>query len=184
MRAVVIFESMYGNTHQIARAIGSGLGAGDVAVVPVNRIDDALLETADLIVVGGPTHVHGMSRPKTRAAAVEATHKAGNTLTMDPTADGAGVREWLTSRYGTGSRQLAAAFDTRLHRPACFTGRASKGIARALRHDGFPLVAPPRSFMVTKEGKLDTGEEERAREWGAQLARAVAATPRTTAATA
>src|SRR3954462_335150 len=129
MRAGVIFESMYGNTHQIARAIGSGLGAGDVAVGPGNRVDDALLKTADLV-VGGPTHVHGMSRPKTRAAAVDATHKAGNTLTMDPTADGAGVREWLTSRYGTGSGQLAAAFDTRLHGPAFFTGRASKGIAR------------------------------------------------------
>jgi len=192
MRAMVIFESMYGNTHRIARAIAAGLGAGDITVVPVHHVDVATLDAADLIVVGGPTHVHGMSRPKTRAMAVDVARKAGSKLMVDPAAetgdgdgegdgdgDSGGVRELLATLTGTG--QPAAAFDTRAHGPALFTGRASKGIARLLRRRGFELVARPESFLVTKDAQLDEGEEERARRWGAQLATAVATTRRATA---
>jgi len=73
MRAVVVYESMYGNTHLIADAIGAGLrSAFDVTVVPVAEAGPAVLAGADLVVVGGPTHIHGMSRASTRKAAVEA----------------------------------------------------------------------------------------------------------------
>ena len=69
MKAVVIYESMYGNTHLIANAIAEGLrNHGQVTVVPVDEADAALVETADLLVVGGPTHAHGMSRANTRKA--------------------------------------------------------------------------------------------------------------------
>jgi len=67
MRAVVVYESMYGNTHQVADAIGRGLATiGDVVVVPVADAGPALVERADLLVVGGPTHIRGMSRASTR----------------------------------------------------------------------------------------------------------------------
>ena len=70
MKAVVIYESMYGNTHLIADAIAEGLRThGDATVVPVGELDAQLLEHADLVVVGGPTHAHGMSRASTRQAA-------------------------------------------------------------------------------------------------------------------
>ena len=63
MRAVVVYESMYGNTHLVADAIGAGLStAFDVRVVPVSEARPVVLADADLVVVGGPTHVHGMSR--------------------------------------------------------------------------------------------------------------------------
>lgn len=53
MRAVVVYESMYGNTHLVADAIGDGLAtAYEVDVVPVDRADRQLLEHADLVVVG------------------------------------------------------------------------------------------------------------------------------------
>ena len=74
MKAVVVYESMYGNTHLIAEEIGNGLRANpnaDVAVVPVDGASMELLEGVDLVVVGGPTHAHGMSRTSTRKAAVE-----------------------------------------------------------------------------------------------------------------
>ena len=64
VRAVVIYESMYGNTHLVADAIAVGLRAAafDITIVPVSQAGPAVLADADLVVVGGPTHVHGMSR--------------------------------------------------------------------------------------------------------------------------
>ena len=67
MRAVVVYESMFGNTHAIADAIGKGLEPVDnVVVVPVVEAGRERLGDADLLVVGGPTHFHGMSRTRTR----------------------------------------------------------------------------------------------------------------------
>ena len=171
MRAVVVYESMYGNTHQIADAIGAGLEtAFDVRVVPVSQASAAVLDGADLVVVGGPTHVHGMSRASTRKAAVQAADKPVSPLTVEPDALGPGLREWFGSlgRYPV----KAAAFDTRVHGPAALTGRACKGVAHLLRAHGFDVMAEPESFLVTKQDRLEPHETDRAREWGAKLAAA------------
>lgn len=172
MRAVVVYESMYGNTRQIADAIGSGLsGAFDVAVVPVSRADSQLLAAAGLVVAGGPTHVHGMSRASTRRSAVEAAGKTESGLKAEPDADGTGLREWLGSlgRY----QAKAAAFDTRMQGSALLTGRSSKQVARLLRAHGFDIAAPPESFLVTRQNHLVPEEPERAREWAAKLAESI-----------
>jgi Flavodoxin len=176
MRAVVVYESMYGNTHHVADAIGDGLRtSADVTVVPVDQALADLIASADLLVVGGPTHVHGMSRASTRTAAVEATQKPGNELELDPDAEGPGLRDW----FDTFDRvdMPAAAFDTRVSGPPAFTGRASKGIARRLQRHGASLVVPPMSFLVTKETHLEPDEAERAREWGDEIGRAAASRP-------
>jgi hypothetical protein len=169
MKAVVVYESMYGNTHQVADAIGTGLEtAYEVSVVPVSHADPALLADTDLVVVGGPTHIHGMSRPGTRKRAVEAAAKLISPLHVEPDALSPGLREWFGSldRY----RVKAAAFDTRFHGPAALTGRASKGIANLLRKHGFEVIAHPESFLVTKQDRLQPDETARARAWGAELA--------------
>jgi hypothetical protein len=168
MRALVVYESMYGNTHQVAEAIGTGLAtAYEVSVVPVSHADPALLDAADLVVVGGPTHIHGMSRASTRKAAVEAADKPASPLQIEPDALSPGLREW----FGTLGRYpvKAAAFDTRMHGPAALTGRASKGVAHLLRAHGFDMVAAPESFLVTKQDRLQPQETTRAREWGTRL---------------
>jgi flavodoxin-like protein len=171
MRALVIYESMYGNTHQIAEAISAGLaGAFDVAVVPVAEADQAALAGADLVVVGGPTHVHGMARPSTRQAAEKAASEPGGGVTLEPDALKTGLREWLDSLGKSKVHARAAAFDTRIAAPAALTGRASKAVGKALRHHGYDLVAEPESFLVTKENQLVAGEIDRARQWGAKLA--------------
>ncbi|HJY59875.1 MAG TPA: flavodoxin domain-containing protein [Streptosporangiaceae bacterium] len=169
MRAVVVYESMYGNTHLVADAIGAGLSTAlNVSVVPVSQASQAVLADANLVVVGGPTHVHGMSRAATRKAAVQAAHQPVNPLQVEADALGPGLREWFGSlgRYPV----KAAAFDTRMHGPAALTGRASKGVARLLRAHGFDVVAEPESFVVTKQDRLEPQETIRAREWGAGLA--------------
>ena len=174
MRAVIVYESMYGNTHQVAEAIGTGLGtAFDVSVIPVAEVGPAALVGADLVVVGGPTHVHGMSRASTRKAAVQAADKPVSPLTVEPGALGPGLRDWFGSLGQYSAR--GAAFDTRLDGPAAFTGRASKGVAHALRAHGFDLIAAPESFLVTKQDRLAPQETERARDWGAALAASIAA---------
>ena len=168
MKVVVVYESMYGNTHHIANAIGDGLeAAAEVTVVPVGDAGAELVRGADLLVVGGPTHVHGMTRESTRKAAVETAAK-DDSLTLDPDAPGPGVRDWFDG-VELQDRD-AVAFDTRMHGPPAFTGRASKGIASRLRHHGAHLVAEPESFLVTKENHLDPGEEAHARAWGTRLA--------------
>jgi len=168
MKAVVIYESMYGNTHQIASAIGEGFRRhGDAVVVPVGEATPDLVESADVAIVGGPTHAHAMSHVSTRKGAVDAAAKPGSELVLDPDADDVGLREWFASIGHAFT--YAAAFDTRFDLPAAVTGRASKGIERRLRHHGATMIAEPESFFVTKANHLEPDEETRAREWGAQL---------------
>ncbi|MEJ3748942.1 flavodoxin domain-containing protein [Actinomycetes bacterium KLBMP 9797] len=170
MRALVVYESMYGNTHVLADAIGDGLAERyQVAVVPVDRAAGQVLEEADLLVVGGPTHVHGMSRATTRQAAVVDARKPDSALTVAPDAEGPGLRDWLAGLPKT-LRARAAAFDTRIDMPAILTGRAGKGITGQLRKHGMTMVAEPQSFLVTKQNILEPGEADRARQWGRRLA--------------
>jgi menaquinone-dependent protoporphyrinogen IX oxidase len=172
MRAVIVYESMYGNTHEIAQAIAEGMAGGcDVAVTAVADADPAAIAGADLLVVGGPTHVHGMSRESTRKAAV--TDAAAGGVELDADAPGPGLREWLIALPANDSP--AAAFDTRIKAPAVLTGRASRRMAHLLRRHGHRMVTAPQSFFVTKDNHLLDGEQDRAREWGRALAGQLAA---------
>ncbi len=168
MRAVVVYESMFGNTHAIADAIGKGLGQGlepvdNVVVVPVVEAGRERLGDTDLLVVGGPTHFRGMSRTRTRKWAAATAKKAKNDLVLDRDAQGPGVHDWITS-LGHGHTKFAA-FDTRFKGPAVLRGRASRPISRKLRKHGFKMVAKPESFFVTLKNHLEAGEEARAQEW-------------------
>ncbi len=161
MRALVVVESSFGNTFAIAGAIAEGLGrfmtvdSCDIGDAP-GTIEDGV----DLVVVGGPTHAFGMSRPGTRQ---DAARQAGHS-----TAAKIGVREWLASGP-TGIRRVAA-FDTRINK-RWVPGSAAHGIARRLRKLGATLVADPESFRVVgTPGPLAAGELDRARHWGEQLA--------------
>jgi flavodoxin-like protein len=173
MQAVVVYESMYGNTHHVADAIAAGLqDSFQVTVVPVAEASAAILAEADLVVVGGPTHAHGMSRAATRRAAGDAAAKPDSGVTVEPGALGPGLREWFDSlgQYPV----KAAAFDTRIHGPSAITGRAAKGVTRLLRAHGFEVAVKPESFLVTTKNVLDPGETTRARDWAARLGANVA----------
>lgn len=170
MRALVVYESMYGNTRQIAEAIATGLGC---AAVPVKDATGDRLVDAELVVIGGPTHMFGMSRPSSRRSAVTAAAKPGSGLTVEPDAAGPGVREWLAEH----ARELrsAAVFDTRIKLPVPLGGRASRRIAGVLRRNRVRLAAAPQSFLVDKANHLLPGELDRAAAWGRRLAEHVSA---------
>ncbi|HEY6533222.1 MAG TPA: flavodoxin domain-containing protein [Acidimicrobiales bacterium] len=173
MRALVCYESMFGNTHHIAEAIGAGLGAGcEVAVRPIGAVTSTEVADADLVVVGAPTHVHGLPRPASRQGAAEKA-TGSETRHLEAEAEGPGVREWLQSLDHLDSR--VAAFDTRVDMNPVVTGRASKGIDHKLRHAGGRPIAAPESFLVDREDVLVPGELERATAWGTRLAADLAA---------
>jgi hypothetical protein len=172
VRALVVYESMYGNTHEIAEHIAAGLRSGggvEVEVVSAGGASAERLGDVDLLVVGGPTHVHGMASSHTRQTAWREVDSPGSTLRLDPAAHDAGLREWLDALPPAGGR-AAAAFDTRLDGVALITGRASHAIGKRLRQKGFDVIADGASFLVDHSNHLLPGMAERAEAWGRLLA--------------
>ncbi len=168
MRALVVYESMFGNTRAVALAIADGIGTKmPVEAVEVGAAPTSLPPDVGLLVVGGPTHVHGMSTPRTRANAAE---RSGGELVSK----GPGMREWLAEIHA-GSGVKAAAFDTRSNGPALLTGSAAKGAAKLLRRAGVGQCEQPRSFVldgVTDQltHRIPAQELDAARAWGVGLA--------------
>jgi hypothetical protein len=166
VKTVVAYESMYGNTRQIAEAIGDGLGNAEV--LAVNDGDASAADDADVLIAGGPTHMHGLATTMSRKGAAQAAEEEGTELEPGA-ADGPGLRKWLAERMGDGRK--AAAFDTRIDKAPMLTGAASRGIAKRLKKAGYEVVADPESFFVEdSEGPLAEGELDRAKAWGAALA--------------
>jgi len=154
MKLVIVYESMFGNARRVAESIARGLGPqSHTVVVPVTTAQAGLLDGAGLVVVGGPTHAHALSRAGTRKGAASMAGKPGSELTLERGADGRGLREWLARQHQGGLR--AAAFDTRLDRLAVLTGRASKGIGRLLRrHGGTPATGRRRGSRTGRGREL------------------------------
>jgi len=164
MSATVVYESVYGNTRAIAEAIAEGLG--DAEVVPVFEAAERVLES-DLLVVGGPTHMHGLTTTHSRQMAVEAVHEDGGHVEAGA-ARTPGLRAWLRDLTIDGGT-MAAAFDTRADKSPWLTGAASHGIAKRLRHRGYDVVSRQSFLVVDNDGPLAEGELDRARDWGRRL---------------
>ncbi len=173
MRALVVYESMFGNTREVALAIADGIRKTmDVDALEVARAPSVLDASIALVVVGGPTHAHGLTTSKTRA---DAARRAGDHSVVS---HGEGIREWL-SFVEPGPSTAAAAFDTRIKGPAILWGSAARAADGALRRLGVHVVARPESFLVAGPSgalfdRLVEGELDRARSWGERVASAVA----------
>jgi Flavodoxin len=163
MWARVVFESMFGNTQEIAEAIAEGLRESmRVDLEEVGSAATDVTDDVDLLVVGGPTHAFGLSRERTRESAAE--QAVGDIVSARE-----GLRDWLGAVTGASPDISAAAFDTRIDKPR-LPGSAAHGAVRRLRRLGFHIVEPAASFYVTDTaGPLVDGERERARGWGELL---------------
>jgi len=172
MDAIVVYESVFGNTREIAEAIGDGLGS-----VPVLPVHEAAKRggSVDLLVVGGPTHMHGLSTTRSRQLAAEGDHEDGAGHVEPGAIEEPGLRSWLRD-LRPGAAERVAAFDTRLDKSPWVTGAAARGIARRLRRHGLDVIATESFLVEDSEGPLADGELERARAWGAELARSLEAT--------
>jgi hypothetical protein len=168
MRAVVVYESHWGNTAAVARAIAEGIGPEARALSTAEAKDEALTGV-DLVVAGAP--LLGFSLP-TESMLKSLANNAGRDPTP-PDLSHPGMRKWLGALPR--GRASAAAFETRIW---WSPGSAAKAILRMLEQLGYRAVAKSQRFIVEgKYGPLRSGELERAKAWGAELAQTVSRLP-------
>ena len=142
MKVLIVYDSVYGNTEKIARAIAEAITpSGEVKVLQAGEANPSELASIDLLIVGSPTH-GGRPTP--------AVHKFLNKVTQ-PSLEGINV----------------AAFDTRSQaKLARVFGNAARRIAGQLTRKGGVLISSPEGFFVTgTKGPLKEGELERAAAW-------------------
>lgn len=146
--AVVVYDSRFGNTEEVARAVADGLGGARVIVM--HGLTPSEIRGADLVVMGTPNHRWGLSPAVTRALS------------------------WLRREDCKGMR--CAAFEIRARRRLLRS--TGKRLLRALRRRGMRPVARTAYFTVLgPAGPLGRDELGRARTWGAELARQLADGP-------
>lgn len=146
MNTLVIYDSLFGNTEQLAVVIARALTArGPSRSAHVNETPFTQLRDIDLLILGCPTQQWR--------------------LTYD-------MRVWLERAPVEGLRNpRVACFDTRLRVPLWVGRHAAPLMARALRRRGVTLVAPPQGFYITdRDRRLEPGEVERALAWASALA--------------
>jgi hypothetical protein len=163
--ALVAYESMFGNTERVARAVAAGLRleGADTTVLDVSRAAVADLADVDLLVVGAPTHGFSLSRPATRRDAVR---QGGRDEASER-----GMREWLETVAGASRRPLVATFDTRVTKVRYLPASASRRTARSLDGQGLQIVSAPTGFLVhAVPGPLEPHELDRAIAWGRSVA--------------
>lgn len=164
MKAVVVYESLWGNTATIARAIAEGIGPEARALTTDAASAEAIAD-ANVIVAGAP--VLGFSLPSDQMR--ESVARSERDAPTPPDLSHPSMRSWLDSLpRGTG---WAAAFETRIW----WSPRGATGdIESRLNKAGYRTVAKAAKFVVKdKYGPLREGEVERARQWGKQLAETV-----------
>ncbi|HEY47518.1 MAG: nitric oxide synthase [Anaerolineae bacterium SM23_ 63] len=156
MKALVVYDSKFGNTERIAQVIGNALGSAyEVEVLQVGTIMPDQIEGLKLLIVGSPTQ------------------------RFNPTG---GIKNFLQSLPSSGLEGIkVAAFDTRLtiediEEVAILSffvrifGYAAKPIGNGLKRKGGELILPPEGFYVQgMEGPLVEGEVERAENWARQI---------------
>jgi flavodoxin len=147
MKALVVYDSMYGNTEKVAKALAEGLESGgvDVDVVKVDAVKFDELDTVDLLCVGSPVHAWNASKP---------------------------VKEFLERLKSVKglSGKKAFAFDTKMK--SRLAGSAGGKIERKLKGLGFTIVKPSESAIVKgREGPLEENAEEAFKQIGAELAK-------------
>jgi flavodoxin I len=142
MKASIVYDSVYGNTENIAKAIAEAITpVYEVKVLRVGEANPSELTSADLVIVGSPTHA-GRPTPA--------------------------VQEFLNKVSKLSLQGInVAAFDTRITTKLVRVfGYAAGRIARNLKGKGGTLVASPEGFFVTaSKGPLKEGELERAADW-------------------
>jgi len=148
MKTLLVYDSVYGSTEIIAKAVGDAIG-GEVKVVRAAESHPSETKTVNLLCVGSPTHGGRRSPPMKEV------------LDKVQAGDLEGVK--------------VAAFDTRLTvRWVRIFGYAAGRIAKSLKEKGATLVGSPEGFLVTgTKGPLKDGELERAAAWAKEIVESV-----------
>ena len=165
MKALLVYESMFGNTEQIARSVAEGL-ARRLPVETV-RVGDAPLT------LGSRHQPRRRGWPDPRVRPQPGRHPRGTgpeRANGSVVTHGRGLRDWLEALHVGASGVAAAAFDTRVNRPR-LPGSAARAADRQMRRQGMHPIVVPHSFHVRgTTGPVVDGESDQARRWGEQVA--------------
>ena len=159
MKAIVVYDSVYGNTEQIALAIADALETqAEVAHFRISDVQAEQLAGVELLIVGSPTQ-------RFRSTAVISSLLKG---LADKSLKGVKVAAFDTRlTMGKIEETPALAFFVRLFGHSAY---AAKPIADMLKKKGGKLIVPPEGFYVEgMEGPLAQGELERAANWARQI---------------
>jgi flavodoxin len=157
MKTLVIYDSFFGNTEQIARAIGNALGSpGGAETLRVGDVEPQRLTGLDLLIVGSPTRAFRPTEAITKL--LRSIAKNGLDGTRVATFDTRVTEEEIASRPWI-LRKMVKIF-----------GYAARPIADRLVKKGGNLIAAPEGFFVEgTEGPLKEGELERAESWAKRI---------------
>lgn len=146
MKSLVLYDSVYGNTEKVARAISKFLRAEIVNVADANP---SKLHNYELIIVGSPVH-GGRASPAMQEfikKIPDNSLKGIKVTAFDTRISPEGKKFWL--------RLLMK-----------MLGFAAERLANDLTKKGGILLIKPQGFIVKdKEGPLQEGELEKAVEW-------------------
>jgi len=154
MKILVLYDSVYGNTKEIARAIAGAFGKSDtVKLVQADEVKLSDLNSLDLFIAGSPTN-GGRATPvlQTFLDSIPSNALKGvKVASFDTRFEAKNVNFLL--------KTLLKTFDY-----------AAPKIATILTSNGGQLAVPPEGFFVTgKEGPLKQSELARAARWTAAL---------------
>ncbi|WP_243077179.1 flavodoxin domain-containing protein [Microbacterium sp. SS28] len=169
MNALIVYESMFGNTRQVADAMREALESTDVEVTLTTAAGaPADLGGFELVIVGAPTHAHTLPQPTSRVQGGAWADDPEKDLRLEPGAHEPGVREWIERIATPDTAARFASFSTRVDIPRIFSGDAALAIAKRLRKRGI-VVTLHADFLVDRDSHLLEGEVERAHDWATQL---------------
>jgi len=166
MKAIVVYESYWGNTAAVAKAIAEGLGA-DARAMNTDEAAGAALAGVDLIVAGSPIIAFGLPSEKMRS---DMAAKPDKKAPSPPDLSHPLLRSWLERLPQAGAGARAAAFETGFK---LSPGGSAGKILKMLEDKGYqPAVKKQRFLVKGSFGPVKEGEIERAKAWGAELAKA------------
>lgn len=153
MKAIIVYDSVFGNTEKVAQAVARGLGGGqDVQLVRVSQAQAQMLAGVDVLLVGSPTRQFKATPALTDflKALPNGSLQGVKVGAFDTRIDMAGVTSWLLKTF------------------VKMFGYAAEPLSALLVQKGGHQVVAPAGFFVEKsEGPLRAGELERAAEWAA-----------------
>ena len=145
-KAAVIYDTKFGNTEKIARALSEGMKREGLQVdcLKTDAADPNKLAEYDVLAIGAPTQAFGISGP---------------------------MKEFLKKLENVDLRgKKGFAFETRLK--SRFAGSAAKGIEKKLKELGVTLVREYDSAIVGgSEGPLEENAEAKFEEIGSEIAK-------------
>jgi len=147
-KALVVYDTMFGNTEKVAKALVAGLQSGgvDADLVKVDAVKFDELGGVDLLCVGSPVQAWNVSKPMKE------------------------FLERLKSVEGLNGKK-AFAFDTKMGRSR-LAGDAGGKIEGKLKSSGLTIIKAHASAVVKgREGPLEESAEATFKQIGAELAK-------------